>query len=145
MQINIDWLARELRIQPLSKEHREALDSAFEAEFIPQGIPIIHQHTSAQHLYILHSGSLRVVLKNNSHIVTLNSSSHNRTFGEISFFGDEPATANVLAEQPCEVYKISCAKFRWLMQQHSDLAMKLMAYVLRSMGKVIRSMDNARH
>ena len=145
MNLNIDWLARELRIQPLTREYRVALESTFETEFIPQGMPIIHQYTSVQHLYILHSGSLRVVIKNNSRIVTLNSDSHNRIFGEMSFFGDEPASADVLADQPCEVYKISCAKFQWLMQHHAGLAMKLMAYVLRSMGGVIRSMDNARH
>jgi len=82
------------------------------------------------------------VHKNNFHLVTLNKNSHSRTFGEMSFFGDEPASADVYADQSCEVYKISCEKFQWLMQNHADLAMKLMAYVMRNMGNVIRSMDN---
>ena len=145
MQLNINWLARELRMGPLQEEQKAALESAFETEFIAQGIPIIHQYTSVHYLYILHSGSLRVRMKSHSRVITLNSDFHNRTFGEISFFGDEPAVADVFAEQPCEVYKISRDQFQWLMQNHAELAMKLMAYVLRSMGEIIRSMDSSRH
>ncbi|MDQ6972163.1 MAG: cyclic nucleotide-binding domain-containing protein [Mariprofundaceae bacterium] len=145
MQLNIDWLARELRIDPLSKAQRNALISAFSVEFIGKDMPVIHQNTAVRHLYILHSGSLRIVHKNSSRVVTLNTSSNSRSFGEISFFGDEPASANVLAETPCEVYKISCEQFQRLMREHADLTMKLMAYVLRSMGDVIRGMDNAKH
>jgi len=143
--MNIDWLIRELRIQTPGEEQRQALATAFRTEFISQDMPIIHQGTSVRDLYLLHSGSLRIAHKKDGQMVPLKASAENRTFGEISFFGDEPATADVYAETPCEVYKISSEKFHWLMQCHADLAMKLMAYVLRSMGDVIRSMDNSRH
>jgi len=145
MHTNIDWLARELHIDPLLEGQKQALSTAFATEFIAKDMPIIHQGTSVSDLYLLHSGSLRIVHKNSSHAVTLDATSHSRTFGEISFFGDEPATADVYAEVPCEIYKISCEKFQWLMKEHADLGMKLMAYVLRSMGNVIRSMDNSKH
>jgi len=145
MQVNIDWLAEKLRIQALNKEQRGILATAFESEFVLKDMPIIHQGTSVRSLYVLHSGSLRIVHKNNFHLATLNKNSHSRTFGEMSFFGDEPASADVYAEQPCEVYKITCEKFQWLMQNHADIAMKLMAFVLRNMGVIIRSMDNSKH
>jgi len=108
-------------------------------------MPIIHQGTSVRNLYLLHSGTLRIVHKNSRRTVTLDARSNSRTFGEISFFGEEPASADVYADKPCEVYKISCEKFQWLMKEHADVAMKLMAYVLKSMGNVIRSMDNSKH
>jgi len=141
MQLNIEWLARELRIDSPSADDLAALTAAFEAEFVAAGMPMIHQGTSVTELYFVHSGKVRIVHKNSAHVVTLNARQDSRTFGEISFFGDEPATADVLAETPCEVYKISCAKYHALMQQHPKLAMKLMAYVLRSMGDIIRKLD----
>jgi len=142
MNLNMNWLTRELRITNLAEEQKQALERVFKAEFVGKGMPIIHQGTSVQDLYLLYSGSLRIVHKNNFHTVTLNKNSDSKTFGEISFFGDEPASADVYANESCEVYKISCKNFQWLMQHHADIAMKLMAYVLRNMGEVIRSMDN---
>ncbi len=142
MQLNINWLAREFRIETLDDKQSRALETAFKVEFVAKDMPIIHQGTAVGDLYLLHTGSLRIVHKNNFHMVTLNKNSHSRIFGEMSFFGGEPASADVYAEQSCEVYRISGEKFQWLMQNHADLAMKLMAYVLRNMGEVIRSMDN---
>jgi CRP/FNR family transcriptional regulator, cyclic AMP receptor protein len=144
MQLNIDWLARELKIQPLSAAYRKVLAEVFELEFVARGMPIIHQGTPVQYIYLLHSGSLRIVHKNSSHIVTLDINTSSRIFGEISFFDNVPASADVIAEQSCEIYKISGKKFQWLMQNHADLAMKLMGYVVCSMGGIIRRMDNSR-
>jgi CRP-like cAMP-binding protein len=145
MQLDIDWLSRELKIQPLSESHREALAQAFEYEFVAKGMPIIHQGTAVQHIYFLRSGELRIVHKNSYHVVTLDITASSRIFGEISFFGDEPASASVIAERSCDIYSISFEQFQWLMQHHSDLAMKLMGYVVCSMGEIIRRMDNTRH
>lgn len=144
MQLDIDWLGRELKIQPLSEAQRQALAQAFEYEFVAKGIPIIHQGTAVRHIYLLHSGELRIVHKNSYHVVTLDITANSRIFGEISFFGDEMASADIIAERPCEIYSISFEKFQWLMQQHADLAMKLMGYVVCSMGEIIRRMDNTR-
>jgi len=145
MQFNIEWLARELRIDPVGEEQRTALETAFSIEFLERDMPIIHQGTSVHDLYLLRSGSLRVVRKVGDKEVTLGISKKNRTFGEISFFGDEPAGASVYAETPCELYSLSCEKFHWLMQNHADVTMKLMAFILRSMGEVIRSMNKSKH
>jgi len=142
MNLNMNWLARELRIQSLTDEQKQALETAFKVEFVGKGMPIIHQGTSVSDLYLLYSGSLNIMHKNNTRTVTLNKNSRSKTFGEMSFFGDDPASADVYADQSCEVYRISCENFQWLMQNHADLAMKLMAYVLRNMGEVIRSMDS---
>lgn len=147
MQLDIEWLAREIGINPLNEGNRKALQAAFEFEFVNRNMPLIHQGTSLHDLYLLRSGSLRITRRNGngSGDITLGISSKNRTFGEISFFGDEPATASVIAETPCEVYKLSCEKYQWLMQSHADLAMKLMAYILRGMGEVIHEMNNSKH
>lgn len=144
MQLNTNWLCRELRLESPTAEEIAALEKAFEPEFVSGGMPIIHQGTTAMNLYLVHSGSIRVQHKNHAHAVTLDTEQKSRVFGEISFFGDEPATADVLADKPCELYKISCANFQQLMREHPKLAMKLMAFVLRNMGDIIRRFDTSR-
>jgi len=143
MDIDFSWLKNELRLGALSDEDKVALAEVFEAEFVPEGFPIIHQGTSVQHLYLLRSGSVTITQKHVDHVVTLDAREEAKTFGEISFFGDEAAIANVIADQPCEVYKVSCENFRYLMQQHPGMALKLMAFIVRSMGEVIRRLDSS--
>jgi len=144
MHIDFTWLKNQLRLDSMSDEDKAVLDEMIEVEFVPENVPIIHQGTSIQNLYLLRSGSVTITQKHVDHVVTLGSREEARTFGEISFFGDEAAIANVTADQPCEVYKISCEHFRQLMQEHPDLALKLMAFIVRSMGEIIRRQDSGR-
>jgi len=143
MDIDFSWLKDELRLSALSDDDKAALTEAFEAEFIPEDFPIIHQGTSVQNLYLLRSGSVTITQKHVDRVITLDAREEAKTFGEISFFGDEAAIANVIADQPCEVYKVSCKNFRYLMQKHPEMALKLMAYIVRSMGEIIRRLDSS--
>jgi len=143
MQLDFAWLKNQLRMDSMSDEDKAVLAEMLEVEFVPENIPIIHQGTSIQSLYLLRSGSVTITQKHADHVVALGSREGARTFGEISFFGDETAIANVIADQPCEVYKISCKHFRQLMQEHPDLALKLMAFIVRSMGEIIRRQDSS--
>jgi len=144
MMLDFDWVKKELRFEAMPEEVRAVLATVIEKEFVPEGMPIIHQGTSVQNLYLLRSGSVNITQKHGDQEVMLSRANESKTFGEISFFGDDPAAANVVADQPCEVYKISCENFRWLMQEHPDIALKIMAYVVRSMGEIIRGMDSSR-
>jgi len=142
MQIDFAWLKKQWELNDLSDADKAVLAEMIEVEFVPENIPIIHQGTSVQNLYLLRSGSVTITQKHADHVVSLGSREGAKTFGEISFFGDEAAIANVIADQPCEVYKISCAHFRQLMQEHPDLALSLMAFIVRSMGEIIRRQDS---
>jgi len=142
MHIDFTWLKKQWNIDALSDEDKAVLSDMIEMEFIPENIPIIHQGTSVQNLYLLRSGSVTITQKHVGHVITLGSREEAKTFGEISFFGNEAAIANVIADQPCEVYKISCSHFRQLMQEHPDMALKLMAFIVRSMGEIIRRQDS---
>jgi len=144
MHIDFAWLKNQWNMDNLSDEDRAVLTEMIEVEFVPENVPIIHQGTSVQNLYLLRSGSVTITQKHVDHVVTLSSREEAKTFGEISFFGDEAAIASVTADQPCEVYKISCKHFRQLMQEHPDLALKLMAFIVRSMGEIIRRQDSGR-
>jgi len=144
MHIDFTWLRKQLRLNDLSDEDKAVLTEMIDVEFVPENIPIIHQGTSVRNLYLLRSGSVTITQKHVEHVVTLGSREECKTFGEISFFGDEATIASVTADKPCEVYKISCKHFRQVMQEHPDMALKLMALIVRSMGEIIRRQDSIR-
>lgn len=144
MEIDFDWLKNELQLKELSDEERLALQTAIEPMFVLPDIPIINQGTSGSDLYLLRSGSVRIVRIVNGHETTPSSGDYSKVFGEISMFSDEPVSASVIAREACTVYRISCLHFEQLMQENSKLAMKLLTFIVRNMGKVIRRLDAKR-
>jgi CRP/FNR family cyclic AMP-dependent transcriptional regulator len=141
MEIDFEWLKNELQIEEFSDEDRKALQSAIDPMFVLPGIPIINQGASGANLYLLRSGSVIVTRTVNGHDTTLSSGDYSKVFGEISMFSDEPVSASVTARQACIVYKISCDHFQQLMQENSALAFKILTFIIRNMGRVIRRLD----
>lgn len=141
MNIDFDWLKNELRLQKMSKKERDALQNVIEPMFVLPGIPIIHQGASGSDLYLLRSGNVRITRMLNERETELSSGDYSKVFGELSMFSDEPISANVIADQECIIYKISCEHFQQLMREQSGLALKLLTFIVRNMGKVIRHLD----
>lgn len=141
MEIDFEWLKNELQIKEFSEEDKKALQIAIDPMFVLPGIPIINQGASGSNLYLLRSGSVAIIRIVNGHETTLSSGDYSKVFGEISMFSDEPVSASVIARQACIVYKITCDHFQQLMQENSALAFKLLTFIVRNMGKVIRRLD----
>lgn len=144
MSIDFHWLERQMQVSSLDDEARAALKDAISVIFVPPGMPIVHQETIGNSLYLLYSGSVRVIRKGGNNRMLeemLSSGTQTRVFGEMSFFSGEAVSANVVAGQDCVVYEIKRDQFRELMQNHSDVAMSLMTLVVRHMASIIRRMD----
>ena len=141
MNIDFDWLKNELRLQNMSKEECDALERVIEPMFVLPGIPIIHQGAAGSNLYLLRSGSVRITRMLHERETELSSGDYSRVFGELSMFSDEPVSANVIADQECVVYKISCENFQQLMREQSSLALKMLTFIVRNMAQVIRHLD----
>jgi len=145
MNIDFNWLKTELRLQTISKEERVALQAAIEPIFVLPGVPIIHQGAAGSNLYLLRSGNVRITRMFNEHETELSSGDYSKVFGELSMFSDEPISANVIADQECVIYKISCDHFQQLMREHSGLALKMLTFIVRNMAKVIRHLDGRKN
>ena len=141
MHIDFNWLKNELGLSKLSKKERDALQKVIDPMFVLPGIPIIHQGASGSDLYLLRSGSVRITRMFNEHETELSSGDYSKVFGELSMFSDEPISANVIADQECVIYKISCDHFQQLMREHSHLALKMLTFIVRNMAQVIRHLD----
>ncbi|HKJ82575.1 MAG TPA: cyclic nucleotide-binding domain-containing protein [Mariprofundaceae bacterium] len=141
MEIDFEWLKNELRLKSMSEQERQAIEEAIEPMFVLPGIPIINQGTEGSSLYLLRSGNVTITRMINGHETQLSSGDYSKVFGEISMFSNEPVNASVIARQACVVYKISCEHFQRLMQENSELALKLLTFIVRNMGRVIRRLD----
>lgn len=145
MEIDFDWLKNELQLKELAEEEREALQRTIHPTFVLPGIPIINQGTTGANLYLLRSGTVTIVRVVNGQEITLSSGDYSKVFGEISMFSEEPVSASVIAREACIIYTISCQHFQQLMQENNMLAFKLLTFIVRNMGKVIRRLDTKKN
>lgn len=143
MEIDFEWLEKELGLECLKEDHRQALKEALEIVYVPAGMAIIHQGMKVNSLYILRSGSVNIARKTEAgYEIPLARSVRTKVIGETSFFTGNPATATVTADQACILYKLDRKRCHNLMQNHPDLAMQLMALVVRNMGEIIQRLDS---
>lgn len=141
MSIDFSWLEKEVFSRPLCKEDRQALEACIELIYASRGMPIIHQGAEGNALYLLRSGSANVTRKLENQEIPLALGDKSKVYGEISLFSGEAVGAEVVADTQCIVYKITRDSFRQLIESHGELALDLMAFIVRNMGEVIRKLD----
>ena len=141
MQIDFDWLEIMLDT-PLDPGQRQAIEEVIEVMFVSEGAPVIHQDSTPGVLYLLQSGSVEMQGRSASgqHVVYPRDN-RLKVLGEISFFSCRPASASVIAVQPCIVYRIVRDGFERLMSAHPMLVMRIFSLVVRDMGDVIAHQD----
>jgi len=141
LKLDIQWLETEVFRRPLNDHERQVLAELMEIMFVPPGMAIIHQGAQPSALFLLRAGYVNIIRKEGEREVMVAARDNSKVFGEISLFGDEPVSASVIADIQCTVYRIPRQRFLALMREHSDLALELMAFIVRNMGEVIRRLD----
>ena len=100
---------------PFNMEERNELIKLFELVNYDAGSIVIKQGVQGEGLYLVLSGEIVVNVKaadGTSHeVARLNEGSF---FGEISLINDSPTTANCLAAEDCEIFKLPRATFKEL-------------------------------
>lgn len=141
MQIDFDWLEMQLDCS-LGQGERHALQEAIEMLFVSEGMSIIHQNSTPEALFLLQSGNVQVQGRNTSgQDITLSRNNRLKVLGEISFFSGQPASASVIADHPCILYKIDRYAFEQLMREQPALVMKIFSLIVCNMGEVILRQD----
>jgi len=141
MQIDFDWLEIQLD-SSLQEDERHALQQAIEVLFISEGMSIIHQHSTPEALFLLQSGNVEVHGRGVSgQDVMFSRNNRLKVLGEISFFSGQPASASVIADHPCILYKIGRDDFEQLMREQPTLVMKIFSLIVCNMGEVILRQD----
>jgi len=139
MSIDIAWLEKHVLKRQLSADGRSALECIKTSSFTT-GQTILSQGQSGGMLYILRSGKASVEDNKSGNRMHLADISEGDCFGALTFLNSEPVNADVLAQQPCEVYSLSHKDFSEFMHNQQDIAYAIFEYMLEHQSEVIRSL-----
>ncbi|HXZ26859.1 MAG TPA: SulP family inorganic anion transporter [Terriglobales bacterium] len=141
---------REIAIfQGRKEETLAALQSAMEQRSFQAGERIFSLGDTNDVLFLIRSGSVRVVLplsgQRSYHLATFGRGDF---FGEIAFLDGKPRSADAVASTDVELYALSRARFDALSEEHRHLAMNLMeglarviAYRMRHADRELRALE----
>jgi len=142
MEIDFDWLGKEILDRELTDEERAALAEVMSAHEAPKGETIVTQGQPGGVLRILRSGRADVETEDvggeRVHIVTVGEGA---LFGEMTFLTNDAASATVTAREDCIVYRITRDGLSKLMNTRQELVFALVAYMLLYAARVIRGMN----
>ncbi|MDX8410952.1 MAG: cyclic nucleotide-binding domain-containing protein [Mariprofundaceae bacterium] len=143
MSVDMKWMEETVIRRELSDKERVCLEKHIETVYTPPGMAIVHQGAKGGALFLLRSGSFHIARKSGGHEVVLSTGNEEgRAFGEMSLLTDERTSASVVAESQCSTYKVSREAFCLIMAQQSELALALLAHIIRSMASIIRRLDS---
>lgn len=139
MDIDVTWLENNVLLHKLNDEERSAL-TCFKKQTYTAGQTILTQGQPGGMLYILRNGVASVEDNPNGNRMRLADVSEGDCFGALTFLNGEPVSAEVLAQQECEVYVLSHDDFSELMRSHQNIAYAVFTYVLEHQTQVIAKM-----
>ena len=114
---------------------------------VPKNAEIIKEGAPEPGLHILFSGEMEVLLsesdapRNRFSTLHLGKVECGDYVGEYSLIDHKPASASVIAKEPCLVFYISCKKFNTMADAHNLIAMKIFRNMLKVLVKRARSYD----
>lgn len=108
--------------------------------YVP-GTLVVRRGEAADRLFLINSGQLSVTIDlPDGAVRRLSTLSGGMVFGELSLIGREARTADVRADTMVECHVLAIDAFERLMQDHPALVCKLLANLLRVVGRTARRM-----
>lgn len=137
--------------QGRKEETLAALESSMEKRSFKAGDRIFAVGERGDELFLIRSGSVRVVLplsgQRSHHLATFGRGDF---FGEMSFLDGEPRSADAIASTDVDLYVLSRARFDSISGEHKRLALNLMeglarvlAHRLRHTNREVRALEEA--
>lgn len=110
----------------MTLEQLRVLSTHLEAQHFLRGEVIFHQGDFSQDLYIVASGSIRIVIDYGMATErTINTLGVGAFFGEMAIFEGEPRSATALAEDEAELLVLGPDKFKQTIYQKPDMAFEI--------------------
>jgi len=139
--VDFTWLEEKILLRKLSADERDKVGRVLEEKHYDKGQQVLTQGQPGGVLYILRSGSAEINAESNGQMMRITTAREGALFGEMTFLTGEPASATVVANEPCVVYKLNRSDVSELMASESEIVYAFLAYMLVYSGKVIRSMN----
>lgn len=110
----------------------------------PRGQAVVHAGDRTDYVYFVLTGNLKVVVSDeDGREVILSILGQGELFGEMGMFGEQPRSASVVSVGPADLVMIAKSDFRHLMQEHFEIAWRMMCNLadrLRNADRKIESL-----
>ncbi len=94
---------------------------------LEKGTPIFSEGQKGSEMYVIMSGRVRIFLSSGNRSLTLTKLKKGDFFGEMALLEELPRSAGAEAITNVELIAIGKEDFKFLIQQHPDIAMKVLA------------------
>ncbi len=94
---------------------------------LKSGECIFNEGDTGAEMYVVQSGRVRIYLKTQKQIITLATLKKGDFFGEMALLEELPRSASAEAVGEVALISLSKSDFKFLIQQHPDIAMKVLA------------------
>lgn len=118
-------------IHELSEGAARRLSAVMASVSLPADTPVFRQGDPADALFVVASGSVRVVVGEKT-VTTL---AGGQVVGELGVLDDRPRSASVFTESPCVLYKLTRADFRSVAAEFPEVSSSLRAVSDQRMGR----------
>jgi len=142
MNIDFDWFGKEILNRELDQDSLNILETIITSESFARDETIVSQGQPGGTLYILRSGKTKVEIDTNGDRIHIADVREKGIFGEVTFLTNEAASAYIIAQKDCVVYKITQIGFSHLMAHHHELVYALMTYILIHASQLLRGMND---
>ncbi len=139
--IDVAWLEDNILKCKLGDAEKEQLTGVVERVEFSKGDTIVSEGDKGGVLYLLRMGSADVLKESGGTQQRITTAKDGALFGEITFLTGEPASASVIANGDCIVYKMTRSGYTKLMQTSQELVYALFTYMLVYSSRIVRKMN----
>jgi len=133
-----DELAQLEFFSDLTKEELEILSRICEVRFYTEDEIVFEEGEVDNTLYIVRSGSVRVIRRDHLEEIVLAELSKGQHLGELSLIADTAHTATVIANEPTQIIVIRKEAFFEVLDVNAQIAKKLLLKLAKTLGERLR-------
>lgn len=124
--LTIDELRGFERFAPYSNEELALMITFCELVTAAKGDLIIKKADLSDSMFLVLSGQVRARIRVGDHDTSLGTMDPGELFGEVAMLSQTPRSADVVAEAPTRLLRLTSERFQELMSEHSTLAAKML-------------------
>jgi CRP-like cAMP-binding protein len=130
-EITIDELRGFQRFAPYSNEDLALLITFCDLVTAPEGDLIIKKGDLSDSMFLVLSGQVRARLRVGGRDTSLGTMEPGELFGEVAMLSQTARSADVVAEAPTRLLRLTSERFQELMSNHSQLAARMLYNMAR--------------
>jgi CRP-like cAMP-binding protein len=133
-EVTLDELRRFERFAPYSDEDLALLLTFCEFVMADKDDVIIKKGDLSDSMFLVLSGQVRARLRVGGHDTTLGTMEPGELFGEIAMLSQTARSADVVADVPARLLRLTSENFQELMTKHSELAARMLFNMSRQLA-----------